>query len=200
MRLPGYDRYYWIGVIGMLLLALAGSVAAAETLQFPTTASEIEQALQPSKSRSFGGQWRGLKDIVEDPVDYSSEVDTSSYAKFQGLPKAAALIHFDVNSDRIRPEAYPLLNQYARALKGGLADAVLVIAGHTDNMGPEVYNWNLSRRRAQAVKDYLVSHGIAVDRLIVKAYGETQPITSNETEAGRAQNRRVEFIRVGSQN
>jgi outer membrane protein OmpA-like peptidoglycan-associated protein len=171
--------------IGALWLGLAWSIASADTPSFPSTASEIEQALAAPRYRSFD---RGPERIADDP------------AELQNLPKTAALIHFDSDSNRIRPDAYPLLNEYVKALKGGLSDAVLVIAGHTDSIGSEVYNQNLSRRRAQAVKDYLVHQGITADQLTVRGFGKTQPIASNETKDGRAQNRRVEFIRVGSRS
>ncbi len=83
-------------------------------------------------------------------------------------------------------------------MKGGLSEATIVIAGHTDNRGRSEYNRALSERRSQAVRHYLVAkHGIAAERLIVKAYGEDKPLTSNDTENDRAMNRRVEFIRVG---
>ena len=73
----------------------------------------------------------------------------------------------------------------------------LVVAGHTDSVGTDEYNMGLSKRRAQAVKEFLVSaYQIDVNRLIVRWFGERQPFTSNDTEAGRAKNRRVEFIRI----
>ena len=68
------------------------------------------------------------------------------------------------------------------------------IVGHTDNMGPDVYNMDLSRRRAQAVIDYLTGKGVAEERLSLAYFGETQPVDSNDTREGRANNRRVEFV------
>lgn len=107
------------------------------------------------------------------------------------------MIHFDPNSARIRDDAFKLLNEYAKALKSpALADAVLVIAGHTDSVGSDQRNLKLSQGRAQAVRDYLVERGIAPVRLIAKGYGEVYPVASNDTEADREQNRRSEFIRV----
>jgi outer membrane protein OmpA-like peptidoglycan-associated protein len=73
---------------------------------------------------------------------------------------------------------------------------MLLIAGHTDAAGSDEYNLILSRERAQAVRTYLIEHGIAPDRLIAKGYGEAYPIASNATEAGREENRRSEFIRL----
>lgn len=67
------------------------------------------------------------------------------------------------------------------------------IAGHTDSTGDAAYNQRLSERRAQAVGDYLARTGVASSRLYMSGYGENQPVASNQTEAGRAQNRRVEI-------
>jgi len=67
------------------------------------------------------------------------------------------------------------------------------IGGHTDNVGKHEYNVTLSENRAKSVMTYLLENGISADRLSYKGYGETQPIDSNETEAGRANNRRTEF-------
>jgi outer membrane protein OmpA-like peptidoglycan-associated protein len=67
------------------------------------------------------------------------------------------------------------------------------IGGHTDDKGSDDYNLTLSEGRAQSVKDYLIEKGIAADRMTAKGYGETEPISSNATDQGRAENRRVEF-------
>jgi len=68
------------------------------------------------------------------------------------------------------------------------------VEGHTDSIGSDAYNQKLSERRAQAVRDYMVSQGIDAARISVKGWGKTTPIASNKTEAGRAENRRVEII------
>jgi len=71
------------------------------------------------------------------------------------------------------------------------------IAGHTDNTGSKDANLKLSRERAEAVKTFLVKfYGISPERLVARGYGETQPVASNETEEGRAMNRRVVFTRL----
>ena len=67
------------------------------------------------------------------------------------------------------------------------------VAGHTDNVGPDKYNQNLSERRANAVMQYLVGKGISPNRLTAFGYGFSKPAESNDTPAGRAQNRRVEL-------
>jgi outer membrane protein OmpA-like peptidoglycan-associated protein len=67
------------------------------------------------------------------------------------------------------------------------------IGGHTDNVGTNEYNLQLSQNRAKAVHDYLISAGIKPERIVYKGYGDSYPIDSNETEEGRARNRRTEF-------
>jgi outer membrane protein OmpA-like peptidoglycan-associated protein len=68
------------------------------------------------------------------------------------------------------------------------------IEGHTDNQGPDDYNQDLSERRAASVRRYLISQGVESERLRSKGFGESQPIDDNRTAAGRAENRRVEFL------
>lgn len=140
---------------------------------------------------------------IADPVASPSPrsigpVETLDYPTLiRDRPKVAALIHFDVNSARIRGEAYKLLNEYVKALNSpALADSVLVIAGHTDSTGPKEFNLRLSRERAQSVRDYLIARGVAPQRLITRGYGPDYPVASNATVAGRDLNRRSEFIRV----
>jgi OOP family OmpA-OmpF porin len=70
------------------------------------------------------------------------------------------------------------------------------VAGHTDSRGNDSYNLKLSQRRAESVRDYLISMGIESSRLTARGYGESQPVATNSTEGGRAQNRRVVLRRL----
>ena len=65
--------------------------------------------------------------------------------------------------------------------------------GHTDNVGSDAYNLRLSKERAETVKAYLVSRGVAADRMMTEGRGESEPIDTNDTEVGRGRNRRIEF-------
>ena len=98
---------------------------------------------------------------------------------------------FDFDAERIRAEAAMNLRSLASSLKQ-YPNTDLLIVGHTDALGTSDYNQGLSQRRAQAVSDYLVSQGVAIARLRTAGRGEAEPISSNSTEAGRQQNRRVE--------
>ena len=188
----------------LLILIFAFSswcVVYAGELVFPKTEDEIVEALSIKDSvtvfegvtyesrngkvyKIIGGKryrLRGLK-IVSD-----SEI----------VPKAGALINFDFNSAEIKPDSYALLDEFGKALNGGLNDAKFIISGHTDSIGSNEYNHKLSVARAQAVVFYLKTiHNIPSMRISVNGYGENKPITTNETDEGRYKNRRVEFVRM----
>ncbi len=104
-------------------------------------------------------------------------------------------IHFEFNKATIRSESFPILNDVADVLKENPKLNIL-IEGHTDAVGGVDYNQKLSDKRAQSVKAYLVSRGVAAGRLSTKGRGKLAPIASNETGVGRALNRRVEFLIV----
>lgn len=104
-------------------------------------------------------------------------------------------IYFDTGSDVIRPESAPTLRQIGDMLKEH-GDLKLTIEGHTDNVGDDAANQQLSERRAAAVKARLESEfGIAADRLEARGLGESNPAAGNDTPEGRQQNRRVELVR-----
>jgi OmpA-OmpF porin, OOP family len=103
-------------------------------------------------------------------------------------------INFDFNSDVIREESKPILNQVLGVLKAKV-DWKMTIEGHTDNIGGEAFNKTLSDKRANAVRNYLVKNGIEATRLTASGMGLSKPIATNDTEAGRSQNRRVELVK-----
>jgi OOP family OmpA-OmpF porin len=102
-------------------------------------------------------------------------------------------VNFDFDKATLRPEAKAVLNE-AAALLDKHERVVVEIAGHTDSMGSEEYNQGLSERRANAVRDYLAGKGVKASRLTSKGYGESRPVASNDTDEGRAENRRVEMV------
>ena len=105
-------------------------------------------------------------------------------------------IYFNFASDRLRPESTPVLAEIAAALTSN-SSWKLSIGGHTDGIGNDAANLELSKRRAEAVKDALVSrYGIDGGRLSTVGYGESAPQASNDTPEGRARNRRVELRRL----
>jgi OOP family OmpA-OmpF porin len=101
-------------------------------------------------------------------------------------------VNFDFDKSNIRADAAPILKEAATILKDN-ATLKVSVEGHTDSKGTDDYNLKLSMRRAAAVKAFLVKDGVADARLRTRGLGESQPVATNDTEDGRAQNRRVEL-------
>ena len=185
--------------LGMSVFCVGPAVAG--DLVFPETEEAIVEALSLKDGSTV---FQGTEYLSEKGRVY--KIVKGKRYRVRGLaaivdaeivPKAGAMIRFDSNSATIRPESHALLDEFGKALNSGLLRAVLMVAGHTDSKGSNEYNLALSERRSRAVKAYLgAHHGISAERLVVRAYGESRPIDSNDTDEGRAMNRRVEFIRV----
>ncbi|MFZ1800018.1 MAG: DUF6089 family protein [Chitinophagaceae bacterium] len=107
------------------------------------------------------------------------------------IDEAIRNLEFDLGKATLRSTSYETLNRVAEILKQ--KNFSLKLAGHTDNTGPMELNLRLSKERAESVKAYLVSQGANPSRIEATGYGPNQPIATNKTEAGRQQNRRVEF-------
>ena len=108
-------------------------------------------------------------------------------------------LNFDFDKSNVKPEYYDLLNNIKEFVEQNNYE--ITIVGHTDSIGSNAYNFKLSRRRAESVKAKLLEFGLAEDRIVgIEAMGEEQPIATNETKEGRAQNRRVEFKLVQREN
>jgi outer membrane protein OmpA-like peptidoglycan-associated protein len=105
-------------------------------------------------------------------------------------------IQFALDKAEIMEASHGLLNEIVDVLKQNADIKKLDILGHTDSDGTDTYNQDLSDRRAKAVLQYLVSHGIEKQRLAARGLGEGQPIADNTTEDGKEKNRRVEFLIV----
>jgi outer membrane protein OmpA-like peptidoglycan-associated protein len=103
-------------------------------------------------------------------------------------------VHFETGSARIQKRSKELLDQIAYMVKEHPEVGRIRIEGYTDNVGPPDMNLKLSRERADSVRVALVERGVAHDRLRTEGYGESHPVAPNRTRAGRAKNRRVEFV------
>ena len=112
-------------------------------------------------------------------------------AKKEALPEVT--VYFDHDQAVIKPQYRVLLMEFARSLPAE-GSWRIVVAGHTDFEGTDDYNYELGRRRAQAVADFLLLRGVHSARMELMSYGEVMPAASNDTEAGKARNRRVEVV------
>jgi outer membrane protein OmpA-like peptidoglycan-associated protein len=136
-----------------------------------------------------------------DPEDYDGDQDTDGCpdlkARFDGCSVVISeKVFFKFNKWDIDPRSFELLNDVATVMNmKEILDAGLQfrVEGHTDSKGADKYNKTLSQKRSDAVKNYLVGRGVASDRLQAVGFGEEVPIDTNQTNDGRARNRRVEF-------
>jgi OOP family OmpA-OmpF porin len=107
------------------------------------------------------------------------------------VDEAIRNLEFDFGKSTIRARSLPYLTRVSDMMvKKGFS---LKLAGHTDNVGSDAANMKLSKNRAESVKSYLVSQGVNSGKIEATGYGESQPIATNKTDAGRQKNRRVEF-------
>lgn len=141
------------------------------------------------KIKSFNQEMNYTAVNIAD-ADYDMEFDMNiSYE----LPKTYTLkdVHFDTNRATIKKGSYKSLNDLAEFM---LIKKILKIelAGHTDSEGDADKNLDLSQRRAEAVRNYLIQKGVPGNRLTAVGYGETQPVASNSSEEGKSLNRRTE--------
>jgi len=119
---------------------------------------------------------------------------TFEYTIKYELPKIYRLEHvyFDFGKATLKPSSYKALDNLVELLKLKKT-MVIEVAGHTDDIGSYESNMELSRRRAEAVRSYLISKGIEPERVIAKGYGSTQPVAPNDSDENRQKNRRVEI-------
>ena len=134
-------------------------------------------------------------DRVPDNLDKCPNTPKGATVNEVGCWTLQAAMLFDTNSSYMRDEASPLLDEVITILKKN-PEIEVEIQGHTDNAGSAEYNQWLSERRTKRVMEYLMQNGIDSERLEAKGYGLAQPLASNATEEGRAQNRRVELKRT----
>lgn len=113
--------------------------------------------------------------------------------------KILEIVYFDTAQATILPASYPLLDEVANILRAHPEAGRVEIAGHTDADADDAYNLDLSQRRAEAVRAYLIEKGVAAERLIAKGYGESKPLVPNTSDANKAKNRRVEFNLIDQQ-
>lgn len=100
-------------------------------------------------------------------------------------------VHYETGKATLTTDSYPALNELVNALKSK-PTLVIEIAGHTDNVGSYDFNLKLSQDRANTVRNYLINKGIDAKRVSAKGYADSQPVASNNSEEGKAQNRRTE--------
>ena len=188
-----------------IALALAFAAATATGAVSAQTSGEVN-----NWQSNFGEVWKNSTDLCWRNNFWTP---ATGIAGCDGVPVAQAAepvvaptttkvvlnadTFFDFDKSTIKPEGRQILNQVAEQVSA-IELETLIATGHTDSTGPDAYNQKLSERRANSVKEYLVSRGVPADRIYTEGKGEAEPVATNATREGRAQNRRVEIEIVGS--
>jgi outer membrane protein OmpA-like peptidoglycan-associated protein len=186
-KCPGTQRGVKVDASGCALDADGDGVPDSLD-KCPDTPKEVKVDAVGCPSDTDGDGVHDAKDQCPDTPKGATVNQFGCWA-FQG----SAL--FGTNEFKIRTDAYSLMSECVNILKMN-PEMRIEIQGHSDSVGSVAYNQQLSEKRANSIKEYLVGQGIAADRLITKGYGESAPIASNETTEGRQKNRRVQFQRI----
>jgi len=181
------SRIIFVGLLG-LLSANSLLVGCAET-----EVREDTEAAEPQVVEQVVAEQEVVEPQVVAPVEVIRGEGTGV---FTNIAISAASM-FEFGQSELNEEGKNVIEEYRKNLGPELTDAYMVlVVGHTDSSGPASYNDALSLRRAQSVADYLVSTGANEDAIRVIGRGSREPIASNETREGRAQNRRVDILVV----
>jgi outer membrane protein OmpA-like peptidoglycan-associated protein len=153
-----------------------------------------------------GGQWvnltvlsdsYNLKTIQQKQMEQVMEANAEGWAdevKQSGRVSVYG-INFDTGKATPTPDSEPVLVEMARMLETN-ASWVMLVAGHTDNVGAKEMNLTLSRQRSDAVIAWLANRGVEKTRLVAAGFGDTRPLAENDSEEGRQKNRRVDLVKV----
>ena len=207
------------GLLSAAVLSTTVLVAAPAAAQAPAQPNGYVQSLGGTVKSGFGLCWRtgywtpqmATAECDPDLVPKAAPAPAPAAAKPAAKPPAAPpkpVVEkvtlkgdtlFDFDKSVVKPEGKVVLDRLAAQAKEMNLE-VIVAVGHADWIGTDAYNQKLSERRAAAVKAYLVSKGIAANRIHTEGKGESQPVADNKTKEGRAKNRRVEVEVVGTRN
>ncbi|MGA3124116.1 MAG: OmpA family protein [Polyangiaceae bacterium] len=186
--------------------AIVGNMHDAQTAQVAATSAQlgranVQIALQGQALQNQDQQLQTERERRAD-ADQRAAKAASDLAAFASVKQEArgmvitlsGSVLFASNRSDLLPSAQAKLNDVAKALTKQDAESKITVEGHTDSQGDASYNQELSQRRAQTVRDYLVSQGMAADRVTSEGFGLTRPIADNSSPEGRANNRRVEIV------
>jgi outer membrane protein OmpA-like peptidoglycan-associated protein len=209
---PTKDAAYIATRRALLAEADANTVAAMKAKTDAQAAAIAKQGADLSQAQGALAQTKGQLVKSQEALDAEKrareEAEKRAEAAMADLRKFAEVkkddrgmvitlaggVLFKTDKSELLPAAQARLNQIADALTRTSPDAKLVVGGYTDSQGTEAHNQELSEQRAKSVADYLVTRGVARDRVTSKGFGQGNPIADNKSVEGRAQNRRVEIV------
>jgi outer membrane protein OmpA-like peptidoglycan-associated protein len=164
----------------------------------PAPQPEPEPAPEPTPPPEAQPATAAPAAVSPQPAPDAGAAETPRAVLTESKIELREAVYFDLGKDTIQARSFALLDDVARILRENPQVARVSIEGHTDASGPADLNRKLSKARAEAVKAYLVSKGVAAERLEAQGFGPDRPVADNATKEGRERNRRVEFAVSGS--
>ena len=203
-------RGYWVDSSGTIvrsgtgLCVRSGSWEPADAVVPGCDGVPLQPAQAVTKENKTAPEPASAQRPTSDPVAAPAANKAEEPAKAAVIPAPALAkisltteTSFGFDKSKLEPEGIQRLKKLHVEIQSAKVDSILA-TGHTDSTGKASYNQKLSLRRAQAVKDYLVSLGIPANSIFIEGKGEAQPVASNKTSQGRARNRRVDVEVIGT--
>jgi outer membrane protein OmpA-like peptidoglycan-associated protein len=203
-----YDGPYWTDTNGNIVRSATTGKCVRSGSWTPEAAANIEECLEESAKPKAAPKSAPVAAVPVAAVVLDSDGDgvPDNADKCPGSPSDKPVdadgctigsvvlkgVQFELNSSELTPDSSETLNKVAAKMKE-YPKLRIEIQAYTDSMGEAAYNQALSEKRAASVREYLVSEGVAANRMEAKGYGESNPIADNGTREGRAKNRRVEL-------
>jgi outer membrane protein OmpA-like peptidoglycan-associated protein len=159
--------------------------------------SQVESQVEQTQTtvREQGVKITELDKTTKEALERAQAAGKLAEGKFvYSLVLSDDAVKFPVDGHDLSPEAMASLDDFAGRLKAENKNVYLEIQGHTDSTGPDMYNYRLGEQRAEAVRRYLNTKGVALNRMSTISYGKTEPADDNKTKEGRAKNRRVVVV------
>lgn len=175
------------GIVGGVM---AHNVGSKQSTAKTVAGAAVGAAVGGAIGHSMDEKERRLREIADERDVKAMEVERLRDDLLRVSVSSEA--SFDFDKSEIKPEFRPTLDKVADVLRGDQTLQIRIV-GHTDSVGSETYNQQLSENRARATADYLISSGVSATQIETEGRGELEPRASNENAAGRAQNRRVEI-------
>ena len=183
-----------IAAIAVSALALGGCATKDYVNQQVASVDAKNQATQKQVDEQ-NTHLTKLDQTTQDALNRAKAAGKLAEGKFlYSMVLSDDSVKFPSDSSKLSPEAQQRLLDFVEKLKNDNRNVYLEIQGHTDATGPDALNLRLGEQRAEAVRLFLNQHGVALNRMSTISYGEKDPVASNKTRAGRAQNRRVVLI------
>ncbi len=182
-------------IFASVMAVAAVSLGGCATKDYVNQQVSAEDSKVQSNQSQTNQHLSQLDQSTKDALDRATAAGKLAEGKFlYSMVLSDDSVKFPVDSSKLSPEAQQRLSDFADKLKSDNRNVYLEIQGHTDAKGPDAINTRLGEERAEAVRLFMNQHGVPLNRMATISYGKQDPVDSNKTRHGRAENRRVVLV------